>query len=320
MASTFILPRMQLFDADGDPIVNGLVYFYRAGTTLAATVYANTTLVTPLSNPVAADAGGFLPAIYCPPGQYKIEIRDEDGAVLYVQDQWEVPVGSGSGPLSISNGGTGSPTAVGALTNLGAASQVSVSALAVDLATVSAIIDGSIVDPPGDRLGNLAGLDTITRTRLGTGFGTQILQVVQLDITAYSSTSTAIPYDDTIPTETEGAGIGSQAITPKEATSFILVEWCVYMGASGSATGAVTLFEAAAGAAAIAASGEYIINDSVSAIVGRYVYSNTTITAKTFSLNAGVGAGTAYVNGSAGARKYGGRLMSFLRLTEYKVY
>lgn len=66
MADLFALPA-RATDSDGNPLPGAKLFFYRAGGTTPATVYADGSLATPLSNPVVADSAGFFPAIYTAP-------------------------------------------------------------------------------------------------------------------------------------------------------------------------------------------------------------------------------------------------------------
>lgn len=64
-AGRIILPGwMPAVDSDGVPIPNARMFFYENETTTLATVYADSTLTTPLTNPVAADSSGQFPGIW----------------------------------------------------------------------------------------------------------------------------------------------------------------------------------------------------------------------------------------------------------------
>jgi len=54
----------QYFDASGDPLVNGKIYFYESGTTTPKTTYADVNNAIPNSNPVLLDASGRQPNIF----------------------------------------------------------------------------------------------------------------------------------------------------------------------------------------------------------------------------------------------------------------
>lgn len=55
---------MPALDANGLPIPNAQMYFYENNTTTLATVYANSSLTTPLANPVLANSSGQFPEIW----------------------------------------------------------------------------------------------------------------------------------------------------------------------------------------------------------------------------------------------------------------
>ena len=63
MIERFTVPA-RATDATGVPYSGALLYFYQTGTTTLASVYADSALTTPLSNPVVADGGGWFPAMY----------------------------------------------------------------------------------------------------------------------------------------------------------------------------------------------------------------------------------------------------------------
>lgn len=64
-AGRIIVPSwMPAVDSDGVPIPNARMFFYENETTTLATVYADMTLTTPLTNPVPADSSGQFPPIW----------------------------------------------------------------------------------------------------------------------------------------------------------------------------------------------------------------------------------------------------------------
>lgn len=64
-AGRIIIPGwMPAVDNDGVPIPNARMFFYQNETTTLATVYADMTLTTPLTNPVPADSSGQFPPIW----------------------------------------------------------------------------------------------------------------------------------------------------------------------------------------------------------------------------------------------------------------
>ena len=134
---------------------------------------------------------------------------------------------------------------------------------------------------------------------------------------ALATGSTTIPYDDTIPQNTEGDQYASQAITPRSALNILLIE--ASMNIASSATGKMTsaLFQdATANAlAAICDGSDTANNPNVSKIEYQMVAGTTSAT--TFKIRAGLdAAGTTTLNGNAGARRFGGVATSWMSVTE----
>ena len=60
MATTSLspTPKLQFFDANGDPLVGGLLYTYAAGTTTPLATYTDSTGVSANTNPIVLDSRG----------------------------------------------------------------------------------------------------------------------------------------------------------------------------------------------------------------------------------------------------------------------
>ena len=60
MATTSLspTPKLQFFDANGDPLVGGLLYTYEAGSTTPLTTYTDSTGVSANTNPIILDSRG----------------------------------------------------------------------------------------------------------------------------------------------------------------------------------------------------------------------------------------------------------------------
>ena len=60
MATTSLspTPKLQFFDANGDPLVGGLLYTYAAGTTTPLVTYTDSTGVSANTNPIVLDSRG----------------------------------------------------------------------------------------------------------------------------------------------------------------------------------------------------------------------------------------------------------------------
>jgi hypothetical protein len=144
----------------------------------------------------------------------------------------------------------------------------------------------------------------------------RVLQQVSASSSAYASGTTTTPADDTIPQQTEGNEFLTVTITPKSATSTLLVE--VNANCSSSAAGTMTsaIFRDL-GANAIAAQGQYLaVNELFVSVVRVFVAASST-SATTFKLRVGCNnAGTVALNGVSGSRLYGGAAMSTITVTE----
>jgi len=126
----------------------------------------------------------------------------------------------------------------------------------------------------------------------------RVLQVQTGQITA-STGSTQIPFDTTLPTNTEGHSIFSTSFTPISATSRIVVSFQI-TGATGTAARTMTcvLFTgttARAAASAYAASANLPYSLSINSVYAPASTATITFSGR-FGLN---GSGTAYVNQTA---------------------
>jgi len=76
-------PVYRAVDQNGAPMPGALLQFYLTGTTTPANVYTSSALSVPLSNPVAADAGGLFPAIYLDPTVvYRCQLLSGGGVLI----------------------------------------------------------------------------------------------------------------------------------------------------------------------------------------------------------------------------------------------
>lgn len=304
MPMLFQLPKATVFDSDGMLIPGAKLYFYDSGTTDAQAVYSDSDLDVShvISQPVTADSAGRFQPIYLVTGTYKVVLKDASGNTIYTADELDTGLPAGDGTLPVDKGGTASSTAAGARTALGAAS-------AADLTALSA------------SLGDLATLDTVSRSQLAAGFGVVMLQRSVVDSTVSVVTcSTTIPDDDTIPQVGEGTQVLSGNFTPLSASSTLGV--AVQIGGSSSTTNviAAALFTAASSSAIFARSG---YGGSVGRVNMDFLHNMASpgTNAIAFSVRAGGSSGTFYVNGDAsGNRRLGGVQKAHLIITEYLAY
>lgn len=152
MAATLLIPPFRALDASGNPYSGAKLYFYASpGTTTPVDVYTTAALSVTHANPVVADAGGKFANIYGSSAvAYRAVMKDSADAVT-LHDFDPINAGSSSmvssidvsggttglsfsggpvtstgtitaaGTLAVANGGTGSTTASGARSSLGAA-------------------------------------------------------------------------------------------------------------------------------------------------------------------------------------------------------
>jgi hypothetical protein len=316
MAAIFQLPRATVFDTDGIVIAGAKLSFFDSGTTTPRTVYSDSSLSTAISQPVVADSSGRFAVIYMQTGAYKMVLADADDVTIYTADNLDSGIPAGSGALAIGDGGTGATTAAGARTALGVAAQSDVDTLSSDVAA----IQGQITDV-GGTLGALAGLDTIARDQLGTGFGSVIIQRALVDSeTGVITCSGTIPYDNSIPQNSEGTEILSGSFTPKSASSLLEMEIIVPATISATNMATIALFRDTT-ADALNAAFERFDSANMRTIILKHYMSSWGTSASTLAVRGGGSAGTLYANGnSSGTRVGGGVLTALLRVTEHLVF
>lgn len=82
-AELFLFPFPVALNANGVVVPGAKLYYYLTGTSTPTSVYADSGLVTPLSNPVVANSAGVWPAIYYDTTVvYRVVLKDSADAVL----------------------------------------------------------------------------------------------------------------------------------------------------------------------------------------------------------------------------------------------
>lgn len=171
--------------------------------------------------------------------------------------------------------------------------------------------------------------DSTGRAKMADGFvdytkvaAGAVVQVVAASTSAVvtSANTLQIPLDDTIPQNTEGTQIFSQAITPQGASHKILIRVVLNVAATGSETVVAALFRDS-GANALAA--KMCPANLGGSMTLEYVDSPATTSAVTYKVRFGSGNGTYSVsvngqNSSYSTRIFGGVSNSHLTLTEIK--
>jgi hypothetical protein len=109
MAGTISLSLSQQFNELGEPLSEGRLYFYRAGTvSTPQNAFYDVDLTLPLPNPYTLDAAGRVPQFFLADGSIKIVLIDRSGVTQINADNILVigPSGGGGG------GGSVDPTTV----------------------------------------------------------------------------------------------------------------------------------------------------------------------------------------------------------------
>jgi hypothetical protein len=122
-----------------------------------------------------------------------------------------------------------------------------------------------------------------------------ILQRVSTSTGTYSSNAATIPVDNTTPQSSEGTELITLAITPKSASSTLVVDVTLVLGATANDTAAVALFRDA-GADAVSAV-PFAIGGFPSVVSFSYSVVSGSTSATTFKARAGCNTHTTLFNG-----------------------
>jgi hypothetical protein len=148
----------------------------------------------------------------------------------------------------------------------------------------------------------------------------KVVQTVNTQTGAVATGTTTIPFDNTIPQNTEGTQVLSLAITPTSASNLLIVSVVLNFSYSIVNTVSFALFQDST-ANALAAAAEYgstatgMINSGLA-----YKMTAGTTSATTFKVRiGGESAGTVTLNGFSGGQIFGGVMTSSMTITEYTV-
>jgi hypothetical protein len=143
------------------------------------------------------------------------------------------------------------------------------------------------------------------------------VQVVRYPTGEVQSAASVIPLDDSIPQSGEGTEIFSKAISPSSAINKLLIQVLAHVALSESNYLMIALFQDATANAL--ATAEYVTfgsNGSAPLVISHYMTAGT-ISATTFKVRCGTnGGGTWTLNGTSGARKFGGTFISSITIME----
>ena len=87
MATTSLspTPKLQFFDANGDPLAGGLLYTYAAGSTTPLTTYTDSTGVSANTNPIVLDSRGEA-NVWLGAAIYKFALYTSVGVLIWTVD------------------------------------------------------------------------------------------------------------------------------------------------------------------------------------------------------------------------------------------
>jgi hypothetical protein len=152
----------------------------------------------------------------------------------------------------------------------------------------------------------------------GAQITTPVAQRVSSTNATYTTCGTIMPFDDTIPQNTEGDEVLTVAITPVSATSTLVIDVHLHIGStSGQVVGAALFVDTTASAIAASAIG---VTSSVGmdSLIIKHTVSAGSTSARTYKVRVGSADATdAKLNGDASARVFGGMTISSITVTEY---
>jgi len=183
-----------------------------------------------------------------------------------------------------------------------------------------AVTNAKIAAGTIDLTSKVTGVLPVANGGTGVASSKPVIQQVRTIVSSTATGTTQLPFDNSIPQNTEGDEYMSLAITPTNASNILLIE-VGWFGAGSISTANLTiaLFQDST-AGALSAVGQYMMgtaNTTRTQTIKHYMTAGTT-SATTFKVRAGMdAAGTTYFNGNSSGRIYGGVANSYIMITEY---
>jgi hypothetical protein len=150
---------------------------------------------------------------------------------------------------------------------------------------------------------------------LGAG-SSKVVQVVQTQTGAMSTTTTTIPFDDTIPQNTEGAEFMTLAITPTNTNNLLYIEVNTFATTTNAVFTVSALFQDTTASALAAVASFQPTSTAGQTVHLSHKMTAGTTSATTFKVRLGPhAASTLTFNGQSGARMFGGVAASSITIT-----
>jgi hypothetical protein len=149
--------------------------------------------------------------------------------------------------------------------------------------------------------------------------GTGVIQQIRTTSFSTNTTSTVLPFDNTIPQITEGKEFFTVTITPTSASSVLVIECCMTLGTDNVAMGVIALFQDAT-ANALAATATVLSGAGLTNTISLFFsVSAASTSARTYRIRFGPGSGVINmdVNSTNAGGLFGGVCVSFLAVTEF---
>ena len=131
-----------------------------------------------------------------------------------------------------------------------------------------------------------------------------------------TSTAASIPFDDTIPQNTEGLSLCTVSITPTSATSRIVVEGFVSLATNSTVEAIATLCDTSIANSLAVGYATTSAADRPVTFPIRAEFAAGSTTARTYDLRVGTNASQLYTNGISTGRKFGGASACTLTVSE----
>lgn len=169
-----------------------------------------------------------------------------------------------------------------------------------------------------DSKGRLTAASAVAITGGGGGGGGVVQQIVTTESGAVATSSTVIPFDDTIPQNTEGVEVLTRTITPASATNKLRITVTIFATVATTPWIIAALFQDAGANALAAAATIPPVSTGGGTITFGHTMDAGTTSATTFKVRVGPSAAvTLTVNGQSSGRIFGGVSVSSLTVMEY---